>query len=151
MAESQDIVITFKADTTGLTPAVDVLERMDKVTKKSADEFKKANEATKEFNKTTQQTQQILDGNGKALKVSTDNVKKFGEEATKATEKVKGLATESGKSTGKFGGLLKDITGNFGSLKDALSGIGAGIAAAFAVEKVLAFGKNHSRLFKRRN
>ncbi len=148
MAESQDIIITFKADTTGLTPAVDVIEKLGKITNADAEAFKKANTATQEFNKTTQQTQQILDGNGKALKVSTDNVKKFGEEATKATEKVKGLATESGKSTGKFGGLLKDITGNFGSLKDALSGIGAGIAAAFAVEKVLAFGKESLKAFQ---
>lgn len=127
MAESQDIVITFKADTTGLTPAVDVLERMDKVTKKSADEFKKANEATKEFNKTAQQTYQILDGNGKALLISTDKVKKLGDETTKAGKKIKDSTAEMGKG--------------FNTLSSSLEDIGKRIVAAFAVQQIVQFGK----------
>ena len=65
MAESQDIVITFKADTTGLTPAVELLEKMGLITRKDGEELRKLNAANNEFNKTAKNTAIILDGNGK--------------------------------------------------------------------------------------
>jgi len=133
MAESQDIIITFKADTTGLTPAVDVLEKLGTVTKKDADEFKKANTATQDFNKTAKNTAAILDGNGKALLVNADKVKKLGDETAKAGKQIKDSS--------------KEIEGGFGGIKNALSGIAEGIAAAFSIQKIISFGKESINAF----
>ena len=133
MAESQDIIITFKADTTGLTPAVELLEKMGLITRKDGEEFRKLNAANNEFNKTAKNTAIILDGNGKQLLVNANNVRKFGEESAKAGKQVK----ESSK----------EIEGGFGGIKNALSGIAEGIAAAFAVQKILAFAKESINAF----
>ena len=133
MAESQDIIITFKADTTGLTPAVDVLEKVGKITTADADAFKKANTATQDFNKTVKDTGVILDGLGKPLLVSTDKVKKLGDESTKAAKQVKESTSEMNKGFNTLGNSLEDI--------------GKKILGAFAVQQIIQFGKESVMAF----
>ncbi len=116
----ENIVINFDANTSELTKAIDLLVKLGQVDQKTADEFKRANAAYAE------------------RKVVTD-------QAAKSSANLGKTISETGKQSEK---AFDGAKNNLNSFDSALKKIGSTIAAAFAVEKIIAFGAESVKAFQ---
>lgn len=116
----ENIVINFDSNTTELTKAIDLLVKLGQVDQKTADEFKRANVAYAE------------------RKVVTD-------QAAKSSANLGKTISDTGKQSEKaFDGAKKSIS----AMDSVLKSVGQGIAAAFAVQKIIAFGEASVQAFQ---
>lgn len=117
----ETLIIEIKADTVGLIPTIDLLEKLGKIDAKTAEEFRKATVA--------------FQAQDKQLGASKKTFQQVGAEAEKAGKKV----SESAKKTS---GDLSDLSVTVKGIAAAV-GIGLGTAAlkAFGDEAVKAFAE----------
>lgn len=115
----ETLIIEIKADTTGLEPTINLLEKLGKVDAKTAEEFRKATA--------------LFQGQQKALQGVGTQAKKAGEETEKAGKKIAASTKEAGKGFGDFINTIKGA--------GAAIGIGLGTAA------IVAFGKESFKAF----
>lgn len=134
MVDTQEILIEFKADTTGLTDAITQLEKMGAVDKKAADQFRNLNAQQTNFTNTVKQS-------GQAINQADANVNKLGTSMQNLNAKTQG-------STNSIKNLLSGLSPSFDGLTNSLKGIGAGILAAFSVEKIMEFSKQSIKAFQ---
>lgn len=113
---SDSIVIDFTVDTTGLTKAIDLLEKLGQIDKKTADQFRAAN---REF---ADQQQSLKNLGAGAEKVSSG----FEKAAVGAQ---------------KTGHAVKETRGEFERLEDRIRSVAERVVAVFAVERIIEFGK----------
>lgn len=116
----ENIIINFDANTTELTKAIDILVKLGQVDEKTANEFKQANKAYVERTKVTA-------------------------EATKSAENLGKKTEESAKKTSK---AVADTSKNISAMDSVLKSVAQGIAGAFAVQKIIAFGEASVHAFQ---
>lgn len=115
----ETLVIEIKADTVGLQPTIDLLEKLGKIDAKTAEEFRKATAS--------------FQAQDKALAASKKTFQDVGTEAEKAGKKISASTKESSKGFGDFINTIKGA--------GAAIGIGLGTAA------IAAFGKESFKAF----
>jgi len=116
---ADNVVIGFESDVTALNQVIDLLEKLGQVDKKTADEFRAAN------------------------KTYSDR-KKLNDDAAKSADDL-GKKTESAGKKIKAAG--KDAKEGLGGISDILGNIASGVAAAFAVERIIAFANESIKAF----
>lgn len=116
----ENIIINFDANVTELTKAIDILVKLGQVDEKTANEFKQANKAYVERTKVTA-------------------------EATKSAENLGKKTEESAKKTSK---AVADTSKNISAMDSVLKSVAQGIAGAFAVQKIIAFGEESVKAFQ---
>lgn len=116
---AENVVIGIESDVSGLNKIIDDLERLGQVDKKTADEFRVS-------------TKQYTDRQ-KAVKDTGTELDNLGKKAETSSKKVKAASKESSDALGGLGNVAKQI--------------GEGIVAAFAVERIISFGKESINAF----
>lgn len=121
----EHIVIEITADTKGLEKTLDLLERLGKISKSDADAYRAMASSSNQFAKSQDGVQKELTQTEKLLSA-----------IALQGQKTNTILENTGKRSG-VGTLKKD----FSDLDSAISGIGSRIAAVFAAQQLVAFGK----------
>lgn len=140
---TENVVIKFEADTSGLDATKKKLDELNATQKKGADQFKKSQEEEAKALIKTNGALNVLEANLKSLYADRQkafdakSIREFNiqiAEGERAIQKLKSAGTEAKKGFEGFGSSLKDLAVAFG--------------LAFSIEKVVEFGKASIEAFK---
>lgn len=132
---AENVIISIDAELgQGLTRALDVLEKLGKISKADADAFRAMNQAG----------QQMAQGQDAVQKELSETEKKLKDVGTQS-QKTNASIADTGKKTGDGIGV---VNRGLGALSSSLSGIGAAIAGAFAVQSIINFAAESVRAFQ---